>query len=142
MAIVLSNQLLEQQVLGIGLVSPLTTDPATGDFATVSGAEDVNQCIRDILSIRVGERVMREDDGSPFPPLVFENAEGLVVVLPKIAVDTIVRYEPRVSRVQATAAIIQLSTIELSIRYVLRATGTPGSLVYPYYLEPAVGGVK
>lgn len=141
MPIVLSNYILDQQVLGSGLISPLTTDESTGDFQRVSGPDNVRQCIIDLLGVRVGERVMREDDGSPFPPLVFENAAGLVNVLPMLSVEAILRYEPRVTNVTAKAVIANPTTVSVSISWVLRATGTPDSLVYPFYLEP-VGGFQ
>ena len=134
--IVLSNLLLEQQILGSGLASPLATDPATGDFARVSGAADVQQCILDLLDTRVGERLMREDEGSPFPPLIFENIGGLVLVIPPLTVEAIQRYEPRVTRVTARATIVDVTTVVASISYYLRATGSPDSLVYPFYTQP------
>lgn len=139
--VTLANSLLEQSVLGTGLKSPLTVDPTTNDFARVSGADNVRQCILDLLDTRIGERVMNEDMGADLPEMTFENIVGVVDILPDRIRRIILRYEPRVYNVTVTAAQVSRTEARADITWVLRATGQPGSLVYPYFLELAQGGL-
>ena len=138
----LANDLLEQQYLGTGLLSPLRTDPDTLDFQTVSGEENVLKCIEDLLMTRIGERLMNEDFGSAFPSALFENKAGLLHVLPTLTVQTILRFETRVINVTAVAESAGATAIEVTVSWTVKATGSPGSLVYPYYLSPPAGGVQ
>jgi phage baseplate assembly protein W len=137
----LANSLIEQAALGIGLQAPLTTNPQTGDFVRLSVADNVRSCILDLLSTRVGERVMNEDFGTLIPLAIFENSEGLIDVLPFRVKEAITQYETRVTRVTCTVDIIDPTTTRLNVGWVLKATGKRDSLVYPYYTEPSAGGV-
>lgn len=120
---------------GRGLAWPLRVDPATGGLATVSGEANVLTCIRALLSTRVGERVMSEDVGIVLPDLLFENRQGVMDILPLRIIDCLNRFEPRIYRVQAKAVPFEPNGINCHVGWVLRSTGSPSNLTYPYYLR-------
>ncbi len=132
----LANSLVEREPLGRGLASPLSIDPVTKDFRRLEGPDKEKQGIIDLLTTRVGERVMNEDFGTRLPPLLFENADGLVEVLPVHVVEAINRFEPRVRNPKAKAAVIGNTTIKVEVSWELRTSGRRESLVYPFYLQP------
>lgn len=69
-------------------------NPATGKAS--SGAEHLKASIRDILTTRIGTRVMRRDYGSRLPELV-DNPTGelLKVELFAATAEALVKWEPR-----------------------------------------------
>lgn len=141
----LANVLIERAAFGKGLKSPLEQSKYTGDFVRLEEADNVRQCVLDLISTRVGERVMNEDLGSEFPPLLFENASGLVDILPVHAREVITRFEPRVrdvtARAQQFGSVATGFGVNVFIAYTLRSIGRRDNLVYPFYLEPPEGGV-
>ncbi len=132
----LGNSLVELEALGKGLKSPLEQDPYTGDFKISEREENVKSCISDLIGTPVGTRVFNEDFGSPFPPLLFENIPGLLDILPLHARAAILRYEPRVKDVAASAKRVGENAIVVRITYVIKATGAQANLTYPFYTEP------
>jgi phage baseplate assembly protein W len=62
----------------------------------LSGADHIKQSVRDILTTRIGTRVMRRDYGSRLPELV-DNPMGelLRVELFAATAEALVRWEPR-----------------------------------------------
>lgn len=139
MSITLSNALIQEAVLGIGLVSPLVTDPNTGDFLRCTEDDNVKFCIMDLLSTPIGTRLMNEDFGVAFPPLLFENIDGVVHAAPVLARNAIQRFEPRATNVQTSAQKIGISTVQVSISWTVKATGSRDNLVFPFYLQPPSG---
>ena len=78
--------------------------------AAISTVEHIGQSISDILTTRLGTRVMRREYGSLLPELVvqpFNNATRLRVYAASVM--AIMRWEPRVSvtRVQLHGATLQ-----------------------------------
>jgi phage baseplate assembly protein W len=138
----LANYLLEQEVLGQGLATPLVSDPLTGDFQTINGEDNVTQCILDLLLTRPGERLMFEDFGTSIPSSLFANKPALMQVLPIQVTQAINQFESRVTNVSATAIDAGPTAVQITVTWIVKATGTPGSLVYPIYLQPAAGGVS
>jgi phage baseplate assembly protein W len=138
----LANSLLEETVLGKGLKSPLQEDPATGDFARISGAENVKQCIKDLLATSIGERLMNEDAGADLQDLLFSDPDAVVDLAPRRVADAIRRYETRVKDVRVGAERVGDRQVDVEVSWTLRSTGTRDSLVYPFYVEPPQGGVS
>jgi phage baseplate assembly protein W len=132
--LVLANALLEQQTLGIGLLSPLQLDPGLSDLARVAGGANVQQCIYDLIDTKIGERLMNEDFGTTASGALFENIEGVVHALPPIIQLAIQQWEPRVFNVSAIGSIPQPNVVNILVGWTLKATNKPGNLVYPYYL--------
>lgn len=142
MALTLANSLVEQASLGSGFVSPLTIDAATGDLARVVGEENVDNCIRNILNVSVGECVMNEDMGVELSAHLFRSQQVALEVLPMKIKEALLRYEPRIHNVSVTAQPVGETGVVLRITRTIRATGKTASLVYPYYLEPQQGGAE
>ncbi len=138
----LANTLIERAALGKGLKSPISIDPFTKDFETTEGADNVKQCVIDLITTRVGERVMNEDFGTHLPPLLFENIDGLIDILPVHVIEVLTRFEPRIFDVQARAVRYAETTINLQISWTVKATGRRDNLTYPFYTEPLEGGTK
>jgi uncharacterized protein len=133
--ITLANSLTERDALGVGFSSPFGIDPVTRDVAGSSGRELVKQCIVDLLSTRVGERVMNEDFGVELPALLFENRNGLLDVIKVRAKEAIARHERRVANVNVTTSLLQETGISVAVSWTVRASGEKGNLVYPIYLD-------
>ena len=142
----LANTLVQNQVLGKGLAFPMREDPTNGDFLGVAGADNVKQCIIDLITTRVGERLMNEDLGTEIADSVFESQQAVIDILPLRVREAINQFEPRVQSVTASAVPFSLDNglrgVKLNVSWVLRSGGGRDSLVYPYYLEPAEGGLS
>ncbi len=80
-------------------------DSKTGK--AISGIEHLKQSIRDILTTRIGSRVMRRDYGSGVFDLIDApmNRETILDIM-AAAVDALLKWEPRIhpQRVQVTGA--------------------------------------
>lgn len=130
--------------LGKGLAFPLEEDPETGDFKRVEDAENIRQCLLQLVLTARFERVMRAAFGSVIPELLFEDApvaRDLIVTDLRTAIE---RFEPRVVLTQDPVARIDQENstretigLRIAIRYRIRATNTVHNLVFPFYLKQA-----
>ncbi|MTH78752.1 GPW/gp25 family protein [Paracoccus aestuariivivens] len=100
------------------------TNASTG--AALSGIDHLRQSIRDILTTRVGTRVMRRAYGSRLPDLVDAplNDETLVDLYAE-TVTALVTWEPRIDVEQVTASLPAPGRVELSLVGVYTPTGEP-----------------
>jgi phage baseplate assembly protein W len=131
----LANQLVDVASLGKGFASPLCQDDATGDFKTVEGHENVRVCIRDLITTRIGTRVMNEDIGTEVLSLLFENIKGVVDILPFHLKEAIERHEPRVRDVQVRAQQQGDTAVEAYVSWVVRSTNRRDSLVHLFSIS-------
>jgi len=124
--------------LGKGLLSPLREDNTTGDFQVVSDEANVKQCLRDGILTAIGERVMLEPFGTITPTLLFEESDVVVDLLQPSISDYVQRFEPRVilqsAQVNMDSANPAMTSFNVSIVYVIRATNARRNLVFPFYL--------
>ena len=100
------------------------SDAQTG--AVLSGVDHLRQSIRDILTTRVGTRVMRRAYGSRLPELVDAplNDETIVDLYAE-TVSALLTWEPRVSLEQISASIPAPGRVILSMSGVYTPTGEP-----------------
>lgn len=100
------------------------TSATTG--RALSGIDHLRQSIRDILTTRVGTRVMRRAYGSRLPELVDAplNDETLVDLYAE-AVSALVTWEPRIDVQQVTATQPSPGVVELSLEGIYTPTGEP-----------------
>ena len=98
-----------------GPAFPFAIDPATGGVAMTSGTDKLADNIRLILGMRVGERPMNRNFGTPIRALVHEpNDGGLARLISRYARETLAQLEPRIRvidvRFQATGgeAVLEL----------------------------------
>jgi uncharacterized protein len=126
------------QFVGSGWSFPLRIGP-TGGMALVSGEKEVEEAIRLVLSTAPGERPMRPDFGCAIHDLVFapvnEQTAGRIQHEVYVSLD---RWEPRieVADVEVTAGSDR-SALFIDVRYSIRGTNNPRSLVFPFYVIPS-----
>lgn len=108
--------------------------------AAIGTVEHIGQCITDILTTRIGTRVMRREYGSLLPELVdqpFNDITRLRVYAATVM--ALMRWEPRIclSRVQFLGATLQgRSVLELDGSIV--DSNQPLSLSIPLHLGGSV----
>ncbi|MGW2279183.1 GPW/gp25 family protein [Streptomyces sp. NPDC001770] len=129
---------MAEQFVGSGWSFPLRIGP-TGGIALVSGEREVEEAIRLVLSTAPGERPMRPDFGCAIQDLVFapvnEQTAGRIQHEVYASLD---RWEPRieVDDVDVTVGADQ-SVLYIDVRYSIRGTNNPRSLVFPFYVIPS-----
>ena len=108
--------------------------------ATINELDHIAQCMTDILTTRIGTRVMRREYGSLLPELVdhpFNDVTRLRVY--SGAVMALMRWEPRVSlsRVQFMGATLQGQSV-LDLEGSVVDSNEPFSLSLPLQLGGSV----
>ncbi|BDM71355.1 hypothetical protein HEK616_48420 [Streptomyces nigrescens] len=129
---------MTEQFVGSGWSFPLRIGP-TGGIALVSGEREIEEAIRLVLATAPGERPMRPEFGCAIHDLVFapvnEQTAGRIQHEVYVTLD---RWEPRieVTDVEVTAGTDR-SVLYIDIRYQIRGTNNPRSLVFPFYVIPS-----
>lgn len=112
---------------GIGF--PFRRGP-TSFPAAATGAALIKDSIRTLVMTRRGDRVMRPDVGSGAYDYIFESDDPMLAETIRTDVSqTLGRYEPRII-VQSVDVVpdADKGTVDVTINYVIRATGTPDSV--------------
>lgn len=126
-----------KEYLGQGLAFPLQTN-GRGELALVTGPTDIEQSIRIILGTVPGERVMRPNFGCRAWELVFAPNNATTQALLKHYVQQALAFwEPRVDLNSVdvqTDAHSAGATLLAIIKYTIKATHDPRSIVYPFYI--------
>ena len=125
--------------LGRGFAFPMVPD---GDFPLVDGADAVMQALYTLLSTEPGERVGRPEYGCGLRRFLFQtNTVASRTLIRRQVEGAIARYEPRVrlESVNVTPHPLELTRVDIDIRFFAVGASTPQNLVYPFYLEPAGG---
>ncbi len=123
--------------LGSGIMAPMSLSEGRG-IALTRAEEDVEQCIRLILSTRPGERVMRPDFGCAVHNYVFAPNNSTTRQRIRDAVyDALDRHEPRITdlNVDVTEDAKLVDRLNVKIRYKIRTVNTVFNMVYPFYLQ-------
>ena len=138
---------MDQDFIGAGWAFPLATD-ATGGIALVVREREIAQAIRLILGTAPGERPMRPEFGCAIAEYVFGPANagtaGLIAYEVRRALE---RWEPRITVVDVAVSFdqVDLGTLYVDVRYLIRETNDPRNLVFPFYLiideQPSVSGL-
>lgn len=129
---------MAEQFVGSGWSFPLRIGP-TGGIALVSGEQEVEEAMRLILATAPGERPMRPEFGCAIHDLVFapvnEQTAGRIQHEVYVTLD---RWEPRieVQDVEVTTGDGQ-NVLYIDVRYSIRGTNNPRSLVFPFYVIPS-----
>ncbi|GAA2065478.1 GPW/gp25 family protein [Streptomyces cheonanensis] len=129
---------MAEQFVGSGWSFPLRISP-TGGIALVGGEQEVEEAIRLVLATAPGERPMRPEFGCAIHDLVFapvnEQTTGRIQHEVYTSLD---RWEPRieVNDVEVTVGEDR-SVLYIDIRYAIRGTNNPRSLVFPFYVIPS-----
>ncbi|MCS0637530.1 GPW/gp25 family protein [Streptomyces sp. LP05-1] len=129
---------MAEQFVGSGWAFPLRIGP-TGGIALVSGEREVEEAIRLVLATAPGERPMRPEFGCAIHDLVFApvNEETAGRIQHEV-LSSLDRWEPRieVQDVEVTAGTDR-SVLYIDVRYAIRGTNNPRSLVFPFYVIPS-----
>ncbi|MFI0815880.1 GPW/gp25 family protein [Streptomyces sp. NPDC021098] len=131
-----------EQFVGAGWGFPMRTD-ASGGIALVQREREVEEAIRLVLSTAPGERPMRPEFGCAIHDLVFapvnEATAGRIRHEVRACLD---RWEPRieVSEVGVAPAPDEPAALLIDVRYEIRGSNNPRSLVFPFYVIPSHDG--
>lgn len=129
----------KRDFLGRGLRFPVAIN-RTGGIATSSQEENIRESIFIILGTAPGERIKRLEFGCDIHDLVFApNNPTTAAMAAHFVTEALLKWEPRIEKVEVTAAPSSAEPNRLDIRvsYVVRATNQPANLVYPFYLRQA-----
>ncbi len=133
---------MNDDFIGSGWAFPLRTG-ATGGIALVSGARELEESMRLILSTSPGERPMRPDFGCGIHEHVFDSCDSEIgAVLTTEVRAALERWEPRVAIDEVEVAVDDEvpGLVYIDIRYTPLATNDPRNLVFPFYTIPDGGG--
>ncbi|MDH6113646.1 phage baseplate assembly protein W [Kitasatospora sp. MAP12-15] len=129
---------MPEQFVGSGWAFPLRTD-LTGGIALVDQDREIAESIRLILGTAPGERPMRPEFGCGvhayvFAPTDADTAGGISAEVRR----SLDRWEPRieVDTVEVSFDRADSGTLYIDIRYTVRGTNNPRSLVFPFYVIP------
>ncbi|EAR22007.1 GPW/gp25 family protein [Nitrococcus mobilis] len=128
---------LAVRLLGRGPSLPLMPDPRSSRLVYAEGPEKVRQAILIILETEPGERLMRPAFGAGLRRYFMKPNTTATRALMQSDVQRALRlWEPRIKlqevRVEPGS---DSALVEIQITYVHVRDGSPGSLVYPFYLE-------
>src|ERR1035437_5800157 len=120
--------------VGVGWSFPPAA--ANGDPATAAYEADIQQSIRIILGTAPGERVMRPDFGAGLKNLIFEPMNTTTAALAQYSVQqALVQWESRIDQIGVKVTPEpSTGSLQIEIRYRVRATNVFYNLVYPFYL--------
>ncbi|MDT3727788.1 GPW/gp25 family protein [Streptomyces sp. DSM 41972] len=129
---------MAEQFVGSGWAFPMRIGP-TGGIALVSGEKEIEEAIRLVLATAPGERPMRPEFGCAIHELVFAPVnEATAGRIQHEVYTSLDRWEPRieVEEVQVTAGPGG-GVLHIDVRYSIRGTNNPRSLVFPFYVIPS-----
>ena len=123
--------------LGKGWGFPVSPDTTTRDLRYVEGPEKVNQSIWIILDTEPGERIMRPGFGCGLRRYLMKpNTPATRAAIQRDVERALRAWEPRID---AGEIIVEAgadpSLVLIHVHYVHVRDGSPGNLVYPFYLE-------
>jgi phage baseplate assembly protein W len=123
--------------LGQGWGFPATPDRLSRQIEYVTGPEKVRQSIWIILATEPGERLMRPDFGCGLRRYLMKpNTSATRALIQRDVQRALGSWEPRIQLKQVNVAPgDDPSLILIHIHYVHVRDGSPGNLVYPFYLE-------
>lgn len=134
------NNTENETIVGRGWAFPLSVN-ARGKITLTNEHSEIEQAIFIILSTPVGSRVMRPTFGSRLHELVFApNNSQTTAQATRYVQDALGMWEPRieVKDVDVVRDPEEKDTgrLLIKIRYEVKATHDPRSLVHPFYLIP------
>ncbi|ANW22550.1 GPW/gp25 family protein [Streptomyces clavuligerus] len=130
---------MSEQFIGAGWSFPLRIDPG-GGIALVRRDREIEESMRLVLATAPGERPMRPEFGCAVHDLVFapvnDATAGRIQHEVRTSLD---RWEPRIEvrDVTVTPAPDDPTVLHIDVRYSVRGTNNPRSLVFPFYVIPS-----
>ncbi len=127
----------DNRYLGTGCKFPISVDPATGRFMTVSGNQSVKESLYLILMTQKTERLVRPEFGSDIMGFTFmDTSVTMMSILKRDITTTIMKQEPRISDVEITTEFRERQGVVLiNIDYMVAGSNTRDNMVFPFYLD-------
>lgn len=132
----MDDEIRNREFLGQGWAFPLQFNPR-GQIALAAGDRDILQAIQLILSTMPGERVMRPEFGCRAWELVFSPIDAETISqMTNYVIAALNRWEPRivVDDVEAYRDTADDGVLLMEIKYTVKATHDPRSIVYPFFI--------
>jgi phage baseplate assembly protein W len=134
------NQVAKHTIVGRGWSFPLGID-SRGGLTLNSEQNEIDQAIAIILSTAIGTRVMRPTFGCRLHELIFApNNNETMAEARRYVEEALVMWEPRIQvkgvDVRADPTDESRARLLIEIRYEIKSTHDPRSLVHPFYLIP------
>ncbi len=110
-----------------------------GGVALTSERSEIEQAMRIIIMTVPGQRVMRPRFGCRIHELLFApNNQSTAAQAARYVRDALLMWEPRITLVDVLAYPDTQADgrLLIEVRYVVKSTGDPRSLVFPFYLIP------
>ncbi|MFE3829654.1 GPW/gp25 family protein [Streptomyces sp. NPDC059092] len=132
---------MAEQFVGSGWSFPMRISP-TGGIAMVSGEREVEEAIRLVLATAPGERPMRPEFGCAIHDMVFAPVnEATAGRIQHEVYSSLDRWEPRIEVEDVTVSAGEdEGVLFIDVRYGIRGTNNPRSLVFPFYVIPSHDG--
>jgi hypothetical protein len=130
---------MSAQFVGAGWGFPMRTGPS-GAFALVTGQREIEEAMRLVLATAPGERPMRPEFGCAVHDMVFAPVNDRTIGRIQYEVRTSLdRWEPRIKVESVDVSVDPENTAVLfiDVRYSIRGTNNPRSLVFPFYVIPS-----
>jgi phage baseplate assembly protein W len=134
------NQAAKHTIVGRGWSFPLGID-SRGGITLNSEQNEIDQAIAIILGTAIGTRVMRPTFGCRLHELIFapNNSETMAEAR-RYVEEALIMWEPRIQvrgvDVHADPEDESRARLLIEIRYEIKSTHDPRSLVHPFYLIP------
>lgn len=122
--------------LGTGWSFPPRFDRESG-AAMVSGADDVEESLRILISTRLGERVMLPLYGTPLDPFQSMSFTNLNNVKSQVR-EALIRFEPRVEVVSVDIEAREGGLdgeMRIMVTYDIPSVNNRANMVIPFYLK-------
>jgi Bacteriophage baseplate protein W len=129
---------MPEQFVGSGWSFPLRIAP-TGGIALVTGDQEIEEAMHLVLATAPGERPMRPEFGCAIHDMVFAPVNEATVGRIQHEVFTCLdRWEPRIEVHDVTVTPAETpGVLFIDVRYEVRGTNNPRSLVFPFYVIPS-----
>lgn len=131
------NRLTVRKFLGKGWSFPVMPESSSRQIPYAEGPDKVRQSIWLILQTDPGERLMRPDFGCGLRRYLMKpNVSATRALIQRDVQRALSSWEPRIQVEQvAVEPGEDPSLILIHIHYLHVRDGSPGNLVYPFYLE-------
>ena len=132
----------ENKFSGIGWQFPpeFNKSDTSAIMTLVSGAENISQSLKALLTTNVGERLMQPEYGCGLAGLLFEPIDHRTITkIQNSVADAILLYEPRIKLVNVNVFQDQNDTglLNINIGYIIKTTNSRFNLVYPFHINEA-----
>jgi len=129
---------MSRDIVGSGWTFPPQIGPQGGLMLT-SERNELDQSMRIILMTAIGQRVMRPAFGCRIHELVFApNNSQTAARARRYVQEALGMWEPRavVNDVVVGPHPVNANQLLIEVKYTVKATNDPRSLVYPFYIIP------